>query len=86
MNDQNIAVVAACRVIRQRGDSDPAAYNDALNMFRELHPETLDDEARERVAQIVFDAGNWEPEWLWNGVSIGPRWYQRRITTAKGRT
>ena len=75
--DPTLTVAAAYRAVRQQGDGDLPAYNAALDAFCDRHPETNDDEARERVGQIIFDASNRVPEWFWEGVSIGPRprWY-----------
>ena len=42
----------------------PQIY-DTYRAFRERHPETPDNEACERVAQIIFDASNRVPKWLW---------------------
>ena len=71
------SVAATYRAVRQQDGGDLPAYNAALDAFRDQHPETNADDARERVAQIIFDASNGMPEWFWEGVSIGPRprWY-----------
>lgn len=73
---QLLAVAGAYRERRMAGCDDYLAWKAAVAAFLELERSTPIEEARKRVASLIFEASETYGQWLYGADEPGPQWWE----------
>ena len=68
-------VATAYRARRALGEPDQPAWQAALVAFKRCRPELPEDEARSRVAELIFEASEVYGPWLYGAEGCHVPWW-----------